>query len=208
MVIQKDYLKEINDYELLYMIHQDDEAALRILLEKYDRYLWALIREKWNKNWPNLDEQDVYMIAQAKVVEACNNYNEAKGASFQTFMTMCVLRRLATLRRTAYRELQGIPRYSMNDNKVKEQEDNFFYDVIENNQKLFNPDFYAEYRDLLRKAQIFVEGLSSEDRKIWTCMMHDLSYNEAAALLNISRKSYDNRVYKIKKQFRRYLKES
>ena len=208
MVLQTECFKEINDYELLYMIHQDDETALKMLLEKYDRYLWALVLEKWNRNWPGLDEQDVYMIARAKVVEACNNYNEAKGASFQTFMTMCVLRRLATLRRAVYRELQGIPRYPLNEVRVKEQEGPFLYEMIENNQKLFDPDFYAEYRDLLRKAQMFVEGLSSEDKKVWNYMMHDVSYKEAAELLNITRKSYDNRVYKIKKQFQRYLKES
>lgn len=200
-------LQNINDYELLYMIRQSDDYALQLLLKKYDAYLWSLIKEYFEGYLPGLDREDLHAMAYLKVLDAIEQYNEEKGCSFCTYLTLCVTRRLNTLRHVALREKKRYyPGMLSLDAFTHELGGSYIVDTVENNQQCFDPDFYVQYQELLRKIRLFIDELSPIEMKVWDCMMKNYSYQEAASRLGMKKKSYDNSVFRIRKKLQKYLK--
>ena len=199
---------KINDYELIYMIHQEDENAMKYLLQKYDAYLWSLAGRNWQDTFFGLDKEDCHLEAQIKLIDAVFLYRETAGASFMTYATMIINRRLSTLRRNAQREREQLAQGVLSlDWFVGEGESSYLVDMVENNQSTFDPAYHMEYSRLVRLIDDYVNGLSKEDRKIWSMMTRDISYQKASEQLQITRKAYDNRVYRIKKKFMKCLKD-
>ena len=199
---------DFNDYELLYMIRQNDEMALFILLKKYEGYLRALLRDKWNDALPGFEKEDLMQIARLKVIESAEYFNEEKGCTFCTYMTMCVMRRLGTLKKTAMREKNAFPVIVSLDGMIREDSAICYMESIQSNQQRFDPSFYLEYSNLIKKTKEFVDALSEAEKKIWSCITSDLSYAEASAMLKMKEKTYDNAVYKLRKKFNSHLKQT
>lgn len=196
---------EFNDYELLYMIRQQDEMAFQYLFKKYESHLKMLIAKKWNCSFSLFDENDLLQLAYLKVLEAIEAYNETRECSFCTYMTMCVLRKLTSQRRTELRH--RIVSYSL-QKEVHEASETLYEEKVENNQSLYNPSYYIEYKLVLAQMKKFVDSLSEADKKILNCMTEGLSYKDAAARLEMTPKGYDNAVYRIKKKLNQYLKQT
>lgn len=202
MAAQSKKWSELNDYELLYMIRQQDEMAFQYLFKKYEYYLKALIAENWKCSFSLFDESDLLQLSYLKVLDAVDCYRENKDCSFLTYMTLCVVRYLAGLRRM---EIRHKPPFSL-QNEIREASRVVYEDRLENNQRLYEPSYYIEFKSLLEKTKEFMNSLNEKDKKVWECLTAGLSYKEAAKRLEITTKAYDNAVYRIKKKFNRYLK--
>ncbi len=207
MAAHSDY-STINDYELLYMIHQKEEAAIAMLLNKYEGYLWALIRQRWEVTLPGLEREDLIILLRVKLLEAVENYNEEKNCSFCTYMTMCAVRRISSLRRTVQREQRAFPNLVSLDCIVKEEGGSYLQDRIKSNQQWYDPAFFVEYQSLVEAAKQFLAMLTEREKQVWDCMMVKMNYEEAAKRLKMSRKSYDNAVFRLKRKFNAVLKKS
>lgn len=195
---------ELNDYELLYMIRQQDEVAFQYLFKKYELYLKVLIAKSWNCSFSVFDENDLLQLSYLKMLDAIDAYNEIKECSFCTYVTMCVLRKLTALRRI---ELRRNTSFSL-QNEVREASGIAYEEKLQNNQCLYEPSYYIEYKLVLARFRKFMDSLSEKDRKIWDCMTSQLSYKQAANRLDMTVKAYDNAVYRIKKKLNRYLKQT
>lgn len=199
---------ELNDYELLYMIHSKEETALKMLLDKYSGYLWKISREIWNDGFPGWDVDDLVLIAREKLIEACESYNEQKGACFNTYMTMCVIRRLASLKRKAVKEKMRYPTVSLDALSCGTKAEGSFAFLARNNQQVFEPEFYVQYKELITRTRRFIDQLSEPEKRLWDCMTKGLGYKEGAVLMGMSKKTYDNALYRLRKKFRSYLAQS
>lgn len=204
-----DNYAQINDYELLYMLHQKDDQAYFYLLNKYEGLMWSLVNQFWNERIPLLEREDFFSVACSKLFEAVNMYNEAKMASFYTYFILCVKRRFTTLIRSAEREKQGLGYNLLSlDSFVSEKKDTCYVDLIRNNQLIYEPNYYIRYNELKDCLAQFIGQLTVEERKIWDCHNHyHYTYSEAAKILKITRKQYGNRLYFLRRRLAEYLKE-
>ncbi len=205
--MQPEYRKyaDINDYELLYMMHQKDDYALEGLFNKYDGFIWSLIVGGWQESMMGMSKQDVSSALRLKLYEACFSYNESKNASFYTYLSLCLVRRINGLKRDERRQLKKRGVIGSLDVQVAEDTSMYVVDQIENNQPMYDPKYRLEYRRVLKQLEEFAKELNEKERLVWYHMTKQSSYSDAAKQLGMTVKQYDNTVYRIRKNLAKFL---
>ena len=76
---------EINEYEMIYMIHQNDDTALRMLMKRYDESVHFIIYryKKYQGSGWNID--DLLQLAFIKLIDAVYTFQEDREASFGSY---------------------------------------------------------------------------------------------------------------------------
>ena len=86
---------DYNDRELLDYIVEGNEEAMKLLYEKYEPYIFSQAK-KFHAHAPSagLEVSDLKQEGMIALSEAINGYREVKDATFYTFATTCIKRRL------------------------------------------------------------------------------------------------------------------
>jgi len=96
--------KEINDYELLYMISDSDNSdTFEVLLDKYKPFVNQQLQKNKSiarKCGIDLDdlEQEVYLV----LIYAIRNYNDNKDSCFYTYLKVLIERRISNFWREVF----------------------------------------------------------------------------------------------------------
>ena len=87
--------EDINDEQLIVMLHESSEDAKDILFEKY-RYIIEIELKKYSSMARVLgyDYNDLYQDALVGFSDALVSFNQDENASLHTFITLCVERRV------------------------------------------------------------------------------------------------------------------
>ena len=97
--------KDTNDYELLYLVSENNQDAKDLFFEKYEN----IIRIKASK-YKNIveskgfDFNDLIQEGMLGLTQAINSFKEQKDTTFYTFANLCIDRQLATFIRNIDRE--------------------------------------------------------------------------------------------------------
>lgn len=83
-------LLSINDYELIYLIRDNNEVALNLLFKKYEPYIYIKIKKF---NVFERFKDDFYMEGLMAINDAIMHFDEMKSASFYTFLDIVMSRR-------------------------------------------------------------------------------------------------------------------
>ena len=87
--------KDIDDGELLHMLHESSEDAKDILFEKYKYIIDIEIRKYTNvAKKLGYDLNDLYQDALVGFSDALISYRDDKNSALPSFITLCVDRRL------------------------------------------------------------------------------------------------------------------
>ena len=124
-----------NDYELLYLISENNEEANEVIFKKYNpiieyyakKYL-PLVSNK------GIDYNDLYQEGLIGLNSAIEGYRDQKDIKFSTFAFICIKRRIFSAIRIASRKKHSIlnDSYSIEDNI---NSDNMtYYDVISDDE--------------------------------------------------------------------------
>lgn len=93
--------KEMNDYELLYVVAENSDDSMEIILDKYRPFIkhqiwkWQAIAKKLCLEVEDI-EQEIYCA----VFNAVRSYDETFDTSFYTYLTTIVERKMNNLMRT------------------------------------------------------------------------------------------------------------
>ena len=92
--------KQYNDYELIYMVRENDESVNDLLLEKYTPIVRKLVSNYYEKfkNY-GFDYDDFYQEAMIAFYRAVSTYDETKNCLFYTYAILCVNRSLMSFSR-------------------------------------------------------------------------------------------------------------
>lgn len=96
----------MNDYELIYLIRQHDQTALRYMIRKYSRLIWKNVHLM---NLKGTDNEDFYQEGLMMLVKAVNTFNERYNKTFTRYFEMI-------LKRKFYRLKRRLPDYVLYDN--------------------------------------------------------------------------------------------
>ena len=87
--------KKYNDYELIYMVHEEDEWSRKILYQKYNPVICSIANEIYGRfNQYGYDYEDFVQEAYIAFQGALSSYNEEKNTLFYSFVVLCIRRRL------------------------------------------------------------------------------------------------------------------
>jgi RNA polymerase sporulation-specific sigma factor len=194
----KDNLYSMNDYELLYMVRAKDTNALELLLKKYEQYMSYLMVKQFEPDGIT-SKEDLQQECRILLLSLVESYREDQGCRFLTYVVNGVRNRIGNRNRVHQRSTKGIKFVSL-DSCVNEEAGGFLIDLIDPKNAFYQPEYEWRYADLVEALRNMLMSLSEKEKMVWSLMNEKLSYEEAARIMGITRKQFDNLRLRLKKK--------
>lgn len=189
----------MNDYELLYYIHQKCEKSFDYLVEKYHRYIYFIIKIfQKNYNFFGYDDNDLYNEAIILLYECTQSFRDDLDVKFGTYFIFCLKKRYLLLLRNLSNNKNKMHAYSMSLDTIPNHENMSYYDVIDNGQIGVSEQVNNQY--LNQKAlDILKEKFNDVEKSIIYYYLLGYSYKEIQVLTKENSKKIDNTIQKLKR---------
>lgn len=181
--------KDVNDYEVLYMVRENDDNAQELLLKKYLPLIHK-VSAKYSSYAKNhgVESDDLVQEGFIALSKACHTYREDSGVLFFTYARLCIERHLITYCRNMSSNRHYILNHSVG-------EENFCY------MKNFQSDPEEIYLHFYEEKEFvqYKNSLDLEYSSILELRYNGFSYKEISRLLDIPVSTVDGRIYKMRK---------
>ena len=172
--------KDHNDYELLYLVSENNEDAKEIFFDKYK----SIVELKAKKLYPYVmnkgyELNDLIQEGMIGLSQAINDYKEQKNVQFSTFASICIERQIMTFVRDVNRQKHKI----LNDS----------LSIDSTIDKKGRPLMEIAFDEKNRKSV-----LTDKEYEVFELRLQGFYYQEMALLLNTTRKSIDGTISRIK----------
>jgi len=187
---------EYPDNELTYYLHDNNEDAIDLIYDKY-KYIIEVLINKYKRVFYalNIDMEDVRQEANLAFSYAIYNYDERKDAGLNTFITLCVDRKIRSV----------IKKYETTKNKVFSEAisyDNTTNDITLENilgDDTYEPLKKLENIDTIKYIEESVKSiLSKVELDVYNLMKDGINYKEIADILGKTPKQIDNTIQRIR----------
>ena len=199
-------MKYYNDYELLYLINENDEIAKDILKRKYAPLIYEKSKEYYQRNHydiPSFSFDELINLGNSVLLRATKTYNEKENALFYTYFITCLAREFSLYKRgllakknqILYSFPHDVNSYEINDyikEEVKWDDD---------------PCKICEENELFEFIKQYMYKLEGYDRKVFELRYNGFKYREIAELLELSTTTVGKIVEKLKKILQQELKK-
>ena len=184
----------VTDEQLAYLSQMGDKRASELLLNKYK----FLVKSICNKFFiAGSTKDDIIQEGMIGLYRAIMNYKSEKNDSFSAFASMCIKRRVLSVMNSANRK-KNIPlNTSVSLNKPVNEEGRTLGETIED----FSTDpekIFMVSEKIQNDSKNIADALSEKEKSILVEFLQNKSYDEIAQKLNISRKSVDNAMQRIR----------
>lgn len=187
-----------NDYELMYLISENNEDAYKTAFDKYQPLIYKeAIKYFFLAQKLGITKEDLIEEGKIGLYRAIKNYNH--DVEFYTFASICIKRSILKIIEKNSTSKQKILNESINiDNDIED----FCY---------YHQEKYKDIaqniidRDFENKIIIFKNDLNELDSSIFELKYNGFAYKEIATLLNLSKKDVDNRLLSIRNKLKKYL---
>ncbi len=199
-------LETISDDEILMLINEGTEEANELIFNKHKKII-DILQIKFNSIFYKLgvEKEEAYSESLYGFSDAINSYSNDKNASFPTFLTLCIKRRLIKL----------VRKYSTEKSKFNNAAFSldYIYDgigipLVEIIKDEVNVDPLHELTEKESSEEInylIKEKLSELEHEVYLYMLESFNYNEIATILDKSPKQIDNAMQRIKLKIKEIL---
>ena len=196
---------EDNDYELLYLIGENDEDAYNELNNKYNRVIKNIAKRIYNNSkYYGFELDDICQIGSYGLYKAVEMFDEKQGVLFYTYAISVITKEIMTFIRNYSRDKHNILSDSTSMNKQIDDDGKSMENFIVNCDNIsddFN-NFETSKKIIDVKYDLpFIHSLVFELR------LKNLSNKKITILLNIEYKKLDNILRYIKAKFEKKLIE-
>ena len=201
----QDY-KDLNDYELIYMINEKNEEASNMLFDKYRPVINKLARKYYHvgKNY-GLELDDFIQEGNYALFYAIKKYSDKKDSVFYTYVNLCIKSKMYNL------IVNGSTNKNMalNDSislyeEIKEDTD--LIDLLED-KKVLLPDIALDVDIMNDKIKDFLYDLSFEHSMVFELKMNGFSVHDISILLDKNRANVSRIMTIIRKNLRLYVEK-
>lgn len=190
-------LKDLNDYELLELATENEEAK-ELLYNKYKPLVIKEAQKMYNKN-PNcgLDINDFIQEGMYGLLKATENYKENKGSLFYTYAKKCILYSLQNSVTKVHRQ-KNIPlNNALSLEKGEETQNYAIYSAIKENSE--SPECvvtdYSNVREILFRLN---NELTPLEAQVFELKQSGFENDEISIILGIRVKQIYNAMHRIK----------
>lgn len=195
-----------NDYELLYLIKEENEDAKEMFFEKYKPIVEIKANKIYNL-YPNYgyDINDLIQEGMLALNEAINTYSEEKDVKFNTYANVVIERHLLSFVRKFSSQKHKLLNSSVSID-AENNEGRILLEILNDNSTNPEHSFITEeeQRELKEKMK---ERLTDREREVFDLRFEGFSYQEISRLLNISVKSVDGTISRIKQKLEKVKKD-
>lgn len=196
--------QDLNDYELISYVYENDDDARNILLKKYEPLISSTV-SRMMKSCPyiGLDRSDLMQEGLIGLNHALDYFNERKDIAFYTYAKTCIERKLISAIMAAKRQKHkplndSVPIDGDHEGAVP---DKFLKDTSGNPEEILLDEAKTEF---LKKE---IRGSLTEfELQVFDLMISSFNYREIAELLEKDRKQIDNAIQRIKVKVKEKLK--
>lgn len=164
-----------NDYELIYLIRENNEVAMKVMIEKYSPLIWRVIR---NMRIKSSELDDFYQEGLICLFKAIDTFDDSYNKTFTRYFEMIWRRRVLGLLRSStldYQRIDDFDSFGMESYVLEEMA--FEYNIEVNLEKM--DDFEKKVYLLYNIENYSIEYISNS--------------------LNVKRKKIYNTIEKIKR---------
>lgn len=172
------------DEELAALVQEGNEQAMAVLVS---RMLSDVTYQASRINSSSVERDDLVQEGMLGLISAARRYKPNENATFRTFANVCIRNRMQSALRSG------------NDKKVYVSLDETL--LIRDPSKTPEEKFDDE-EDLSRIKILIRERLSKLESDVMTLWLEGDSYEEISNKLNISQKSVDNALQRIRKKLK------
>lgn len=195
-------LNILADEAVVRMAQEGSATAYEYLIQKYREVAKIKARTYYIAGGDNEDAVQEGMIG---IFKAVRDYEPGDGASFSSFLELCVDRQIKTAMSGANRRKHKILTESVSLVLQEGESENGNPDIAHmmtagREDEPENAALIKEAVELMRKAG--EERLSRFERRVWNEMLKGETYREIADVLQKSPKTIDNAIQRIKKKIR------
>ena len=142
--------KKINDYEVVYMVRENDEEAREIIFNKYIPIVRRIASDHLAlAKMARIEYEDLVQEGLIALNEAINKYNERSGVLFYTFLCVCVERRILTYCRKMNSSKHYLLNTSLDDEYIYSVSDNDVFEAYFNEINLERK--FVSFKNLMGK---------------------------------------------------------
>lgn len=188
--------EDYNDYELVYLVKENSDYANDIIFKKYEPIIKNMASIYKNKSTGKFEYEDLIQEGRIGLLKAIRAYDVNKGFLFYTFAITCIKGQI----------LNYISVFNKKRNKTLNMALSIDEDIIETIPGNYMvPSNWIDEKELINKLVRFKNDLDYPESIIFELKYNDFSYKQISQLLEISIKSIDNKLSKIKRNLRKYL---
>jgi len=188
--------KCVNDYELIYMIRENDEDTSDFLFNKYS----SIIKKISSKYFlyakdRGVEFDDLIQEGYVGLSSAVNSFKDNMDSTFYTFACLCIERQIKTYCKRVGSNKQEVLNQALSrdyDNLVQIYSPN--YSSFDN--EIISKDSFISYKNLF----------SLKHSTVFELRYNGFSYQEISELLDIPINTVDSRLCKIRKVLRQAQK--
>ena len=194
---------KISDEELLYQIRQNDETAWKLLIERYEKFIYPMAVSIMRFSGFE-DDQDALQVAMMGFIKAVECYRPERKASFHSFARLCARRELANelRRRCRSSRYSGCNDLSL-DSLLCEDTNTYRADQVRNDNPEFQPEENFNFKLLNEQINKSVSRMPENYQTVFNYWKDGYSYQEIADKTGMNVKTVDAVIQKIKKSLRK-----
>lgn len=182
--------------ELLKEVSEGNEQACKEIINHFSLMIYSIINN-YELNYGDycVPIEDLYQEGCISLIEACKSYIDNKQTKFSTYAYVVIERRIKRVFSQLikpYRE-----EFSLDKPVRSDYMNASYHNYISDKQLKYDVEVNEE-KELINNLKF----LNESDKKIIELRMHNYSYKEIANLLNISPKSVDNKIARIRRRYR------
>ena len=184
--------KNINDYELLYYVKENDDEALNTLFVKYDPIINKLSNKYYKKyKYIGITYDDLVQEARIGLMNSIKNFDDEQ-SMFYSFTLLCIERQLINYTKS-YNRLKNYP---LNTSSINISIKDSFVDNRKIDEILLENEKYFECKN----------SLNHKLSVVYELRYNGFSFKDIASLLDIPRSTVDGRISLIRKYLYNNLK--
>ncbi len=194
----KSYKNE-NDYELLYLVSENNDDARDIFYSKYENVI-KIKASKYKKYVESMgyDFSDILQEGRLGLTNAINSFKEHKDVQFHTFANLCIDRQLATFIRDISRDKHKLLNTSISLDSTTNSVGRPLTEIILDER---NVDPELSFIEAEEKEELYNkidDILTTTEKDVFDLRIQGFSYKEIANILDITPKAVDGTISRIK----------
>ena len=197
-----------NDFELLYLISENNEEAKELFYNKYKPIIEMKARKyvKYVES-KGYDYNDLVQEGMIGLSKAIKDFSEQKDVQFITFANLCIERQMFSFMRNISSGRHKILNDSVSFDTTTNSYGKPLINLLDN--KNINPEtsfIESEEEENLRNDILSI--LNDKEIEVFELRTKGFTYKEIANLLNITEKSVGKYIEKIKNKINKMLDEN
>ena len=201
--------KEVNDYELVSYIRDNNEDASEILYDKYKPLIEKNARRllKYCK-YNGLEINDLIQEGMLGLSKAIESFSDSKEASFYTYAKTCIERRQLTAIIASQRQKHKLLNESISFEAYDDDTTNVNTVDAMLVDNSYNPEaLMYDYENSTEFVDKVSKILTNFEMQVFELKISGFSYIEISEILDKSKKQIDNAIQRIKYKIKDALKK-